>query len=72
MKAFPISDLFKQADNLTVYAKANGYRGRRQVLVLDGKVISHRSMNWFDFCVALRASARRRLNAIARQPAALA
>lgn len=58
--AYPIQHLFPQADNLTDYSVANGYRGNRPVLVLDGKVISHRSVNWFDFCVAVRRVARRR------------
>lgn len=56
---YPIQDLFPQATNLTRYAIANGYRGSRPVLVLDGKVISHRSVNWFDFCIAVRRIARR-------------
>ncbi len=60
LAAYPIHHLFPQADNLTEYAIANGYRGARPVLVLDGKVISHRSVNWFDFCVAVRRIARRR------------
>lgn len=54
MNPYPISNLFPQADNKTDYAKSLGYDGRRPVYVLDGKVISHRSVDWFDFCAALR------------------
>lgn len=51
----PVSCFFAQSDDLTEYARCLGYKGHRPVKVLDGKVISHRSINWFDFCVALRA-----------------
>jgi hypothetical protein len=33
----------------TGYAKANGYQGEKPVMVLDGRVVSHRSKCWFDF-----------------------
>ncbi len=51
---YPVSQLFPQADDLTGYARTLGYRGCRRVLVLDGKVISHRSLDWFEFCQMLR------------------
>lgn len=51
----PVSCFFPQSDDMTAYARSLGYRGQRKVFVLDGKVISHRSVNWFDFCASLRA-----------------
>lgn len=54
-RRYPISCLFAQADDMTSYARTLGCRGSRSVYVLDGKVISHRSINWFDFCAALRS-----------------
>lgn len=53
-RRFPVSCLFKQSDDMTAYARTLGYSSGRPVYVLDGKVISHRSINWFDFCAALR------------------
>ena len=58
----PVQCLFLQADNLTHYARASGYTGRRPVLVLDGKVISHRPAapqppDWFEFMNRVRAGA---------------
>lgn len=54
-RRLPVSCLFPQSDDMTAYARTIGYRGSRVVYVLDGKVISHRSINWFDFCAALRS-----------------
>jgi len=50
---YQVSCLFTQSDDMTSYARTLGYRGSRTVYVLNGKVISHRSINWFDFCAAL-------------------
>jgi hypothetical protein len=54
-RRYRISCLFPQADDLTAYAKTVGYTGAKRILVLDGKVISLRSINWFEFCAAIRA-----------------
>lgn len=40
----------------TEYAKANGYKEEKPVMVLDGRVVSHRSKSWFDFIVDARKS----------------
>lgn len=48
------------ATDSTIYARSLGYTGNRQVLVLDGKVISHRNQDWFAFCESLRS--RQKLN----------
>jgi hypothetical protein len=37
----------------TEYARSIGYTGTKPVIVLDGKVISHRKSNWFTFCNVL-------------------
>lgn len=34
----------------TAYARSIGYAREKPVLVLDGKVFSHRCMDWFVFC----------------------
>ncbi len=51
---YPISWLFPQAQDRTAYAKSNGYLGKKPVYVLDGKVISHGSVDWFEFCAGIR------------------
>lgn len=38
------------ASDLTSYARYIGYRGDKTVLVSDGRVVSHRNADWFDFC----------------------
>ena len=38
----------------TRYARLIGYEGNNTVIVRDGKVISHRSVDWFEFCHRLR------------------
>lgn len=40
----------------TGYAKANGYKEEKPVMVLDGRVVSHRSKSWFDFMEDVRKS----------------
>jgi hypothetical protein len=37
----------------TVYARAIGYTDAKRVIVVDGKVTSHRNLGWFDFCERL-------------------
>lgn len=54
-RRLPVSCLFSQSYDVTSYARTLGYRGSRRVYVLDGMVISLRSINWFDFCAALRS-----------------
>jgi hypothetical protein len=50
----------------TDYARSQGYTGKRPVRLQDGKVISHRNQDWFDFCGDLRhARLQRLLNAAA-------
>lgn len=44
----------------TAYAKAIGYRGSRPVVVVDGKVVSHRRQDWFEFCEKLKRNAQNR------------
>ena len=60
MAAYPIEALYPQADDKTAYARSIGYQGNDQVFVLDGKVISHRWQDWFDFCATQRNQARSR------------
>ncbi|WP_321967180.1 hypothetical protein [Burkholderia cepacia] len=43
----------------TQYAQSLGYAGARRVVVLDGRVVTHRWKDWFDFCGDLRAAACR-------------
>ena len=38
----------------TSYAKHLGYQGEKQVLVVDGLVISHKNQSWTSFCDCLR------------------
>lgn len=47
------------AHDVTPYARSIGYGGPRRVLVMDGKVITHRRMDWFAFCAMCRCHARR-------------
>lgn len=44
--------------DLTSYARAIGYTAAKPVLVLDGKVLSHRSVCWFAFCERLRTASK--------------
>jgi hypothetical protein len=44
----------------TEYARQLGYTGRRAVIVSDGRVVSHRGADWFQFCAALRRQTRQR------------
>lgn len=46
----------KAGADKTSYCRALGYSGRRNVIVLDGQVTSHRGANWFDFCAAIERS----------------
>ena len=34
----------------TEYARSIGYAGEKDVVVADGRVVSHRNITWFDFC----------------------
>ncbi len=36
--------------DVTEFARGIGYQGKKPVIVLDGKVISHRNVDWFAFC----------------------
>jgi len=40
----------------TAYARSIGYRGEKPILVSDGKVVTHRNMDWFVFCERLRTN----------------
>lgn len=40
--------------DVTAYAKSIGYTGEKPVLVQDGKVISHRNVDWLSFCQKLK------------------
>jgi hypothetical protein len=44
----------------TGYAKAVGYQGEKPVMVLDGRVVSHRSKCWFDFLDGVRKDASKK------------
>lgn len=44
----------------TQYARTLGYDGEKPVFVQDGRVISHRSKDWFEFCEGLRTKHWRR------------
>ncbi len=44
----------------TGYAMSCGYTGRRPVIVADGRVISHRHQDWFEFLRAVRGGQVRR------------
>lgn len=48
-----------QGTDSTSYAKSLGYAGDKPVIVLDGKVISHRSRDWALFCEDLRSKQKR-------------
>jgi hypothetical protein len=37
------------ASDLTDYVLATGYRGSRRVIVMDGRVVTHRWLEWPDF-----------------------
>jgi hypothetical protein len=51
----------------TEYARLIGYRGKKPVIVCDGKVISHRSQCWYAFCrKAIRQQQRRNSTAQSR------
>ena len=43
-----------QPMNLTAYARSLTYMGTKDVLVLDGIVVSHGNISWSAFCDALR------------------
>jgi hypothetical protein len=53
---------YGHAQDKTAYARSIGYDGDRPVVVQDGKVISHRWADWFEFCAACRSRARRRMH----------
>jgi hypothetical protein len=40
----------------TAYAKSLGYTGTKKVIVVDGRVTSHRGVDWFLFCEKLGQS----------------
>lgn len=40
--------------DVTEYARSIGYSDARRVVVVDGKVVTHRSRNWHDFCAIFR------------------
>ena len=42
-----------QSVDTTGYCRALGYKGGTPVRVLDGRVITHRNANWFEFCQRL-------------------
>ena len=44
----------KDVQDNTKYAKSLGYDGDKAVKVLDGKVVSHGSVDWTEFCDKLR------------------
>lgn len=41
----------------TQYARGLGYEDARRVVVVDGRVVTHRWKDWFEFCSDLRAKA---------------
>ncbi|KXS55292.1 MAG: hypothetical protein AWU57_278 [Marinobacter sp. T13-3] len=45
---------FPNASDKTDYARSMGYQGERPVLVSDGRVVSHRNQDWFEFCAKCR------------------
>lgn len=53
---FRVTALISEAENKTSTARSLGYKGQRSVLVLDGKVISHSSVDWAEFCSELKGS----------------
>jgi len=38
----------------TAYARSCGYRGEKPVIVVDGRVITHRNMEWGRFMAKVR------------------
>jgi hypothetical protein len=40
--------------NVTPYAKSIGYQGKKNVIIQDGKVVSHKDIEWDTFCARLR------------------
>lgn len=38
----------------TAYARSCGYRGEKPVIVLDGRVITHRNIDWTRFMAKVR------------------
>lgn len=44
----------KSATDCTAYARSLGYTGKKRVLIQDGRVITHRSVEWHFFCERLR------------------
>lgn len=48
----------RAGSDLTCYARAIGYTAAKPVVVLDGKVLSHRSVCWFAFCERLRTACK--------------
>ena len=44
----------KHFSNKTAYARSVGYAGRKPVMVSDGKVVSHRGLDWFEFLFRIR------------------
>lgn len=41
--------------DVTPYAKECGYKGEKPVIVLDGRVVSHRSVLWERFIQKVKA-----------------
>lgn len=46
--------------DLTSFARGIGYTGKRPVITIDGKVISHGRVCWFEWCSKTQARAKRR------------
>jgi hypothetical protein len=44
----------KNQINVTPYAKSIGYQGTKNVFVQNGKVVSHKGIEWDSFCARLR------------------
>ncbi|KKI36173.1 hypothetical protein VI03_24775 [Burkholderia vietnamiensis] len=42
------------AQDKTEYARSIGYIGDKRVVVVDGRVVTHRWEDWFEFCDACR------------------
>jgi hypothetical protein len=66
MSEFILNDVFinnalaiGHAFDYTEYAKSNGYSGKKPVIVIDGKVASHRWKDWFEFCEQTRQQTSR-------------
>ncbi|WP_321935535.1 hypothetical protein [Paraburkholderia sp. J8-2] len=56
------------ANDLSSYARSIGYQGVRRVILMDSKVITHRSMDWVAFCAMCRRAARRTSRINLKQP----